>query len=265
MADKATIAVHSQIKSVPLAKFRVSPSAQRDLRPARVDYLVANFDPEQFGYPVVNFRDGHYYIIDGQHRVAAAKDWLGTGWETQNIDCRVYSGLSEKQEADTFDRLNDHLAVRTFDKFKVRVTAGRPAENAIKKIVEKQGLKIAEHGAGAVRPVGALERVYRRSDGPTLSRALRILHQSFGDPGLSSSVIDGFGRLCERYNGALDDSDAIEKLAALRGGVGALMTRAELLRKQTRAQLAQCVAAAVVDVLNQKRGGKKLPSWWAEQ
>lgn len=42
------------------------------------------------------------------------------------------------------------------------------------------------------------------------------------------------------------------------------MTRAMLLRKQTGVAIPECVAAATIDALNAKRGGKKLPSWWKE-
>lgn len=262
MADVSKL--HSKLQDVPLVKMRVSPVAQRDLRPARVAELAAEFNPEDLGYPVISARDGHFYIIDGQHRVEATKVFLGE-WEKQSLTCRVYTGMSERQEAEMFDRLNNMLAVSAFDKFKVRVTAGKPEEAAVQKIVEKVGLKISKNkGEGSLGSVGVLLKVYKRSDGPTLARALNIVHLAFGDPGLTTSVIDGVAMLCERYNGAIQDDAVIERLQSMRGGVGALMTRATTLRKQTAKSVPTCVAAAVVDVLNGQRGGKKIPSWWAE-
>lgn len=256
--------ISSVVKNVPLAKMRVSPNAQRDLKLERVDYLVSEFDPEDFGYPVVNFRDQHFYVIDGQHRIEAVKRYLGE-WETQSVTCRVYSGMNEKQEAEMFDRLNNVLAVNAFAKFKVRVTAGRADECAVKKAVEKVGLKIAQDkSGGCISAVTTLVKVYKRSDAQTLGRALRIVHESFGDPGLTNQLIDGMARVCERYNGSIRDDDAIEKLRTVRGGMGALMSRAALLRKQTGVSVPECVAAATIDTLNAKRGGNKLPSWWKE-
>lgn len=52
----------ARLEWVPLAQVRVNPLAQRDLVQARVDKLVAEFDPEQLGFPTVNHRAGH---IDG--------------------------------------------------------------------------------------------------------------------------------------------------------------------------------------------------------
>jgi hypothetical protein len=253
----------SQIKPVPLAKMRVSVNAQRELRPGRVNALLSDFDLDELGLIVVNQRDGFYWIIDGQHRTEALKQWLGE-WENQQVECRVYTGLTEKQEAEMFDRLNNQLTVGALDKFKVRVTAGRPSEVAVSKIVQQQGLKIGTaNTTGNIGAVSTLVRVYERAGPSTLSRALRIAHGSFGDQGMSAPVIDGMGHLCERYNGALQDEKTVERLNTMRGGIGALMSRADVLKKQTRRPMAQCVAAAVVDILNSTRGGSKLPSWWS--
>lgn len=258
--------LHSTLKDVPIAKMRVSPNAQRELRPARVAWLASEFDPERLGYPVVNLRDAAYWLIDGQHRVEAAKQFLGEGWEKQSLTCRVYTGLTEKQEADLFDWLNNNLAVSAFDKFKVRCTAGRQVETAVRKVVEKAGLTISRNKEpNCIGATTTLVRIFQRSDGATLARALRIAHESFGDEGLGNSVIDGIARVCERYNRALNDDEAIERMRTMRGGIGALTSRASLLRKQTGQSVGMCVGGAVVDILNSKRGGKKLSSWWNEE
>jgi hypothetical protein len=138
-------------------------------------------------------------------------------------------------------------------------------DRAVQKVVEKCGLKISRSkGEGSISAVGTLVRVYDRGGAATLNRALLLAFNSFGDPGLSDRVIDGMARVCERYNGAIDDADAVERFKTMRGGVGALLQRAETLRKQVGASIPQCVAAAIIDTLNAKRGGKKIPSWWKE-
>lgn len=252
----------ARLRWVPIDKMRVSPLAQRTLNQARVDRLLAEFDLEQFGTPTVSERDGHYFVIDGQHRIEALKAFLGEE-EGQKVQCWTYTGLSEEEEADKFDRLNDVLAVHAFDKFKVRVTAGREVETDIDRIVRAQGLCISRDAIpGAVRGVGTLRRVYSRSDAATLARALRIIRDSFGDSGFEAPVIDGIGLLCQRYNGDLEEDVAVKKLASLNGGVNGLLGKAENLRRQTGNYKSHCVAAAAVEVINTGRGGKKLPSWW---
>lgn len=256
---------HSKMQDVPLSKMRVSVNAQRELRPSHVNRIVAEFDIDRFEPPVVNYRDGHYWVVDGQHRIEAVKQWLGDSWAKQSITCELFSGLSEKEEADLFDHRNFKLTVSAYDKFRVRVTAGRQDETAVKKAVEAAGLRLSrDKSDGAVSSVSTLLKVFRRSDAQTLIRTLRVVHRSFGEPGLSNHVIDGTARMLERYNGAIKDDDLVDRLQQMRGGVGALVARANVLRNQTRQSLPICFAAAIVDVVNGRRGGKRIPAWWTE-
>jgi hypothetical protein len=252
---------------VPLGKVKVNPLAQRDMVNARVDKLVAEFDPEQLGNPVVNHRGDAFFVIDGQHRIAALREWLGEDWETQHVQCEVYEGLSEDEEAEVFLKRNDTLAVHAFAKFRVAVQAGRPDEVEIDRVVRQCGLRVSqEKKGGAVSAVGTLVRVFRRSDPQTLGRTLLLIRDAYGDAGLEAIVIDGLGLLCHRYNGDLDDTRLVKRLGDAHAGVNGLLNKAEILRNQTGNPKAHCVAAAAVEIYNGTRGGKKLPSWWrAEQ
>lgn len=250
----------ARLKWIAVADMRVSPLAQRELNRARVDYIAADFDPEQIGNPTVNLRGGHWYIIDGQHRVAALTQM---GWGDQQVQCWTYEDLTETQEADVFLRLNDTLTVNSFAKFKVGVTAGREEPVEIDRMVRTQGLVVSQDSIpGAIRAVGTLQRVYRRTDSKTLGRALRIIRDAYGDPGLDAPVIDGIGYLVGRYNGELEEQHAITKLGNAHGGVNGLLGKAELIRRQTGNAKGLCVAAAAVEIINSGKGGKKLPSWW---
>ncbi len=260
----AAIRANFKIRRIPLGKMRVSPAAQRELKVYRVNKMLADFDLDKFGIPVLNERSpGVFYIIDGQHRVATVGRWLGDGWEFQKIDCRVYSGLLEKEEADMFDKLNDFLNVQAFDRFKIRVTAKRPIETDVKRIVEGLGLTVSRSNTPAgITCVGTLVRIYTCAGGYTLGRALRLIGDSFGDAGLQAKVIEGFSLVCQRYDGVIDEPAMTKKLGAMRGGINGLVNKAHLLRKSTGASLRNCLAGAIVDVANSGRGGKKLISWW---
>lgn len=248
---------------VPLGLTRVPQLAQRELKRARVDHIAANMDLEQIGTPTVNKRGGHYYVIDGQHRIEAYRQWIGEGSENQQLQCWTYTDLSEEEEAERFLKLNDTLAVHSFDKFRIGLNASRPEEVEIGAIVQRAGLTISQSKAeGAIGAVGTLRRVYRREGGDTLNRSLGIIRDAYGSAGLDAPVIDGIGMLCGRYNGALDDTAAVQRLSTAAGGVAGLMNKAYVFRNQTNKQLSQCVAAAAVDLINRGRGGGKLPSWW---
>lgn len=253
----------ARLRWIPLGKMRVSPQAQRELNTARVEHIARTMDLEQLGTPTVNERDGHFWIIDGQHRVEALREWLGEGCEAQTVQCWTYSGLSETDEAEKFLKLNDTLTVNSLAKFKVGVQAGRMVECDIDRIVRSHGLCVtADRIEGGIRAVGTLRRVYEREGASSLARSLEIIRDAYGTPGFEAPVIDGIGYLTGRYNGSLEVTTAVSKLASVHGGVNGLLGKAEVLRKQTGNSRGQCVAAAAVDLINRGKGGKKLPSWW---
>lgn len=259
LSGRGKIEQGARLRDIPLDQMKVNPLAQREVTQARVDHLVATFDLAQVGTPTVNLRDGSWWVVDGQHRIEALRQ---LGFTNEKIQCWTHEGLSSEEEAEMFLKLNDVLIVRALPKFRAAVHAGRPIESDIDRIVRSVGLKVSgDKIDGGVAAVGALGTVYRR--GPdVLARSLRIIHQAYGDAGLQGMVIEGFGHLCARYNGDLNEAEAIEKLSKARGGAGGLMQKAEVIHRQTGNQKTHCIAAAAVETINTGRGGKKLPSWW---
>lgn len=254
-----------KIQWVRLGSMSVPPHAQRELKSYKVDEILSAFDFDVFGLPIVSFRRGIYYVLDGQHRLEALRRWLGESWKDDQIECRVYEGLSEKEEADMFLRLNNTLTVNTFDKFRIGVNAGYDIENSIKKLLDTEGLKVSRDKIpGAIGAVGTLRKIFTRSNEETFSKTLRIIRDAYGDAGFEARVLDGIGHLCQRYNGLIDEKAAVRRLSDVHGGVKGLLNKAEVLHKQTGSAKAHCVAAAAVEIIN--RGTrKKLPSWWKEQ
>lgn len=253
-----------RLAEVPLGKMKVNAQAQRELNLRRVKDMAEAFDPDRLQLPTLSERDGFFWIVDGMHRLAALKDWLGEGWEEQVVKCEVYTGLTEPEEADLFLHLNeDRKAVSAYDRFGAAVTAGRNAEVQVEQIVRWQNLKIARgRQPGAISAVGTLVKAYKNSDGPTLGKALRVIRDAYGDHGFDAPVIDGIVRLCARYNGSLDEGHAIKKLAEANGGVNGLLAKADVIRRQTGSTRGSCVAAAAVEIINSGKGGKKIPGWW---
>lgn len=250
----------ARLRWIPLNRVAVSDTAQRDIKPSRVDYLVAHFDPEQIGTPVVNERHGKFFVIDGQHRMAALREVFA---DDHQVQCWTYAGLTEAEEAEKFLQINDVLSVSAMDKYQIGVEAGREIESDIDRIVRAQGMVISKQkGEGAIGAVGTLRRVYTRAGAYVLGRTLRIIDGAFGSAGLEAAVIDGIGLLCGRYNGELQDELVVVKLRNMRGGVNGLLGKAAVIKDRTRQPFNQCVAAAAVEVINSGKGGKKLPSWW---
>lgn len=262
-ARRVTLVSHLRWVSLDTMRVAEEGKGQRELSMRRVDHLVSvGFDLEMMGYPVVSARDGHHWILDGQARIGALKAWLGD-WKGQQVQCRVFDGLTVEQEAEKFLELNDFTQVNAFAKFKNAVTAGRPVESDIDRIVRASDLLVSRESLdNNVSCVSTMIRVYKRSGPPIFARSLRVARDAYGKPGLESPVIDGMGLLCQRYNGELVEADAVTKLGAVRGGVNGLLGRAQTIRKSTGAPLNESVAAAAVEIINTGKGGKKLKPWF---
>ena len=64
-----------------------SQAYQRDIDQKEVAYIVSNFDPHQFGIIKVSYRDGKYYVYDGQHRITAIKVLNGNRMDSLSVKC----------------------------------------------------------------------------------------------------------------------------------------------------------------------------------
>lgn len=246
---------------VRITNMEVSPLAQRDYKQYRVDHLVANFDPEQIGTPVVNHRDGKYFIIDGQHRVATLK---AVGWGDQSVECEVYQDLTEAEEAEMFLKRNDTLSVTAFDRFRIGVRAGRHPEIDVDKIIRDQGLRVARSGPGAIKAPATLVKVYNSHGGQVLTAAISVAYAAYNDLGLESRVIHGLSLMLSRYKNGLVDLDRLAlQLGQLHLGVDGLIQAAWKIREKSGTAFTVAVAAAAVDAYNQGVSQRKrLTSWW---
>lgn len=254
----------SHLRWVAIADMRVSPTSQRKYRRSHAEAYAADFHLEALGYPVLSLRDGIHFIVDGQHRVKALEM---IGWGDQQIQCEVYEGLTEEQEAELFLERNNSRHITPYDKYRVALTAGRFIETDIDRTVRANGLRVSQDGHdGSTSAVTALRLVYVAGGPLVLGRALRLLRDSFGGspPSLRGEVIQGMGMVCQRYNGAFDDVMAVERLRGLMGGVSGLLSKANLLQQRYGQPKPECIAASIVDVMNGARGkgGRRLEKWW---
>lgn len=260
-----------KLEWVPLADTRVNPNSQREFVPARADKILANFDPEHFGLPVLNHRDGLYYIIDGQHRIEALKGWLGDGWETQQFSGWVFENLTEEQEAEAFLIRNNTMGVNAYNKFRIAVNAGRHDETQVSYIVESKGLKIGldRNADNTVGAVGTLLKVFYEQGPDILARVLEVIRDAYGKAGLEANVIQGLAKVMARYGDAFNDAEAIVRLGKAYGGVGGVFNKAVQEQKATGMPKMECISYALVSAYNAGgRGsnlpGKNLKDWWRE-
>lgn len=258
----------SKIRPVPLGQMRIPPAlvTQREFRKSHGDMLAAELDLNKLGFPIVNLRDGMYWVLDGQHRIYALKQF---GFVDKDVvECEVYEDLTDAEMAEIFLGRDARKAIPPYDKFHVACTAGRKRENDVRRTLESNGLRIGRaKEENTISAIDAACKVYDRSGPTVLGQVVRMLKNGFaGDPdAFDRSLIEGGGLTFNRYNGRTNERDLAARLAALPGGVRAFMRRVNSQRERTGNLKAQCVAATLVDVYNKGVGPRakdRLPAWW---
>lgn len=266
MATKTQNRKPSKIRPVPIPQMRVPPAllTQRQFRRAHGDRILAELDLDKIGFPIVNHRDGIYWVLDGQHRIYALKEF---GLGDKDLDCEVYEGLTDAEMAHIFLGRGTSKQIPPFDKFHVSCTAGHKRELDIRRAVEANGQKISRDRREGISTVGALGSVYDKSGDVVLGQVIRTINLGFGGDALAfdRSVVEGLGLVFNRYNGRTNERQLGARLADLRQGARELLRKAEAIRERTGNQKKHCVAAAVVDIYNKPEGPHskaRLPAWW---
>jgi hypothetical protein len=254
----------SKIRPVPIAEMRVPPAlvTQRPFIKAHADELSANLELEKLGYPVINWRDGIYWILDGQHRIHALKE---NGFGDERLDCEVYENLTDAEMADVFLGRDKRKAVNPYAKFHIACTAEHPVETSVRRVVESNHLKIGQtKEPSTVGCVSTLISAHESAGPVVLGQSLRSIRDGFGADSLAfdGQIIKGVVLVFNRYNGKTDEKRMADCLSRVQHGARGLLRRAESQRERTGNQKAQCVAATIVDIYNKGLHKNRLPSWW---
>lgn len=254
-----------------VSTLEVDPPTQRTLQPTHVADIAENFDPDQLGEIVVSLRDGHYYVVDGQHRVEAIRKM---GWGDQKVPVKLYDSLTQAEEAVLYLRLQKRRQPKAIDNFRISIVGLNEIDCDIERIVKSCGLTVSNQKKdGSIAAVSALRRVYSGAglaqQSPTaLAKALRVLKAAWGGSAASfdRGLILGAGMLVIRYNGSVDLDALTAKLAKVGGGPSGLLGRAKSVMEMKRRPEGHCVASVMVDTYNSGKGSKsttKLEDWWA--
>lgn len=261
----------SKVYAVRINQMRPAPAGicQRSkFNKAWGDEIARNLDPDQLGFPVLNHRDGVFWIVDGQHRIYALKTH-GFTEDKDSWPCEVFENLTDAEMAELFLTRNNGKHVTTFDRFTVACTADRPLELAIRRIIEAHGLKISRRKEeGCIGAVSALRRVVDRPNGEVvLGQVVRTLRDAFASQpsAFDGHLIEALGNIYGRYNGNVDEKTMTRQLSATPQGVTGIHHRAESQRERTGNQKVPCIAAAIVDIYNKAADRKRrLSSWWKD-
>ncbi len=177
---------------------------QRSLNNKRVQEIAADFDECIANEPKVSARDGKYFVFDGQHTIAARK--MLNGGQDLPILCKVYTGLSEQDEAVLFAQQTG-FAAKVYPGAKIRalVFAGDPDATAFLKATESAGLSLSFNQSRGQNRIGCVSTAYDvfRSVGAEIYvEALRIIAAAWDGhkDSLRTETVQGVAEFVKLYH-----------------------------------------------------------------
>lgn len=210
-----------KFRLVKLADLETDGRFNRPVSQAWVEHLAQSFSADKFTPLILSLRsDGTLVIIDGQHRVAAAR-MRGVPEDVRCLPAIVFEGLTLDQEAELFVGTNDTRTVGPYPKYHAKLAAGDPETHAIDAIVKAHDLTVAAaSGDGHVSAVTALYALYNlgEPEGAVLGRTLATIRSAWGEDAQAyrATVMSGIGL----YIHAHRDTDPHVLAAALVSGPG---------------------------------------------
>ena len=170
---------------IPKSDLLVDEAYQRNAIESKILALARRWSWIAAGVIRVADRDGTFYVIDGQHRVLAARRRADI-WE---LPCIVFETESAVVEAEGFLIANtQRKPISSVDQFRALVVTQDPAALLVKRLCDQVGRIIAKHGApNTVRCVSAILKLARTSP-DTLERLWPLINSLCFDQPLNEKI-----------------------------------------------------------------------------
>ena len=190
---------------------------QRGVERKRVELIARDFNEYIVNEPKVSFRNGRYYVMDGQHTIEGCI--LLNGGEDRPILCKVYTGLTMEQEALLFAEQNGHAAPLSAGiKLRAKVVGGDAISKAFLAATNRVGLslnydsqQLTDYRIGCV---GTSFRLYKQMGEPLYCETMRLIVAAWeGKPdSFRASVLKGMMHFVELYHGEFSEERLLRAL-----------------------------------------------------
>jgi hypothetical protein len=214
---------------IGLDRLFVDEAYQRPLS-SFFEKIKRNYDPAMIGTLIVSDRATaatravreaatlRYAVVDGQTRMEGMR-----AREQEIAPCLVYEGLSTKDEARLFARLQtERRGMATYLRFRAALVSGDAEAAAIAALARSVGFKVAGDGDDrGIRSIAALEWLYRK-DPELLRRVLAIVGrwpdtrptESHTDTRTRGEILKGIGRFL-RETKNVEDGRLVDTLTGI--------------------------------------------------
>ncbi|MCJ9428567.1 DUF6551 family protein [Kordiimonas marina] len=228
--EKQTIGEPGRLDWMPLPILAIDASYQRDAASRRssalINRIADGFDWSQLQPLVVAERpDGTYFVVDGQHRLAAAEKC-----GVDKLPCYIVPATALSAEANSFVGINkNRVNITPLQVYHAELAAGDPAAMQVAEIAQEAGVTIPKNPTvvgpqnDRVTPpkvltcISRLKKCLLTFGADAVKDAMIALVEAGDDHSnyLGASFLEGVVMIYARhgFNGVLDPDRLIETIA----------------------------------------------------
>lgn len=198
--------------NIPKNSLVIGAEYQREANRAKVLEIAGAWDWLACGAVVVAKVSGKFRVIDGQHRVLAARKRS----DIDTLPCLIFQTAGIAEEARGFLALNTlNKPVSAIDKHKARLIAEEPVALKIQRTLDRLGLNLSKTASGPGQ-FGAIAWANRRAveDYENFDRLMGTLADITRDAGVpvAEKLADGLWYLDRHLSGGIYERRVIERI-----------------------------------------------------
>lgn len=212
-----------EYRMIEIGKLNIDHMYQRNLVMPWAQWIADHFDPNLVETLQVSYRDGRYWVFDGQHTLTA----LNIKFKDKNykVMCKVYRGLTATEEAKLFYEFNTcKRKMSAASMFKARAAYGDEEIADFLKHTLDAGFIITpgkncnfQYG---IQAVATALKSYTTLGPDGYDRVLHLLHDTWDGEqwSVSANMLNAVTLLVKTYGKKLDDKKFISKLREVTRG-----------------------------------------------
>ena len=248
----------TEMRIMTIGSLRVNPAYQRFLNMTWAQTIADEFNTDLVEVLQVSFRDGQYWIIDGQHTTIGIR--IRFKDENYPVVCKIYYGLTVKEEAEMFYLFNKcKKPMNAASMLKAQLFYGDSEVTEFFKLTRDAGFVIdpvkrmsCQYGIAAV---STARNIYRCLGPERYTRMLNLLRSTWQGMrwSLTQKMLSAMSAFLATFEDQLDDQLFIGKLKKV--------SESELFNeagKYAAQGAALSLASAMVTFYNKRRRTGKL-------
>lgn len=223
LSTKRTVS-GSALKVIHLVDIKVDPSYQRDAVDRAWKKIMADFNPQALGVPVLGERDdGTLWVVDGLQRITALKKM-----NKKEVRAEVFASKGPEHEAEVFKLINkNRTGLKPLQMFHAMLTAQDKSAWDIKRIAEEYDFIIPKHTkaspsggtsnetrAKQLGSIVAVQKIYGWGGEQALRFVLKVISQCWADDDQRTrdTIMFGLYRFWDRQEASVDIERLVPRL-----------------------------------------------------